>query len=104
VSFMVVRRRNEIGVRMALGASRRDILALVLREAGTLVAVGLAIGVVLAVGAALLARSLLFGLQPTDPVTIVMAACGLTAVAAAASALPAHRAARLDPLVALREE
>jgi putative ABC transport system permease protein len=104
VSFMVVRRRNEIGVRMALGASRRDILVLVLREAGTLVAVGLAIGVVLAVGGALLARSLLFGLQPTDPATIVMAAFGLAAVAAAASALPAHRAARLDPVVALREE
>jgi ABC-type antimicrobial peptide transport system permease subunit len=104
VSFMVVRRRNEIGVRMALGANRRDILVLVLREAGTLVAVGIAIGVVLAVGAAMFARSLLFGLQPGDPATIVMAALGLAAVAAAASALPAQRAARLDPVVALREE
>jgi predicted permease len=104
VSFMVVRRRNEIGVRMALGASGRDILVLVLREAGTLVAIGLVIGVVLAVGAALLARSLLFGLQPTDPATIVMACVGLAAVAAGASALPAQRAARLDPVVALREE
>ena len=58
---MVVRRRNEIGVRMALGATRRDIHLLVLREAGTLVAIGLGIGIVLAIGAAHFARSLLFG-------------------------------------------
>ena len=104
VSFMVVRRRNEIGVRMALGATRKDILALVLREAGTLLAVGLAIGIVLAIGAASFARSLLFGLQPSDPATIAIAAVGLAAVAAAASLLPAHRAATLDPVTALREE
>ena len=104
VSFMVVRRRNEIGVRMALGANRRDILVLVLREAGTLVAVGLVIGVVLAIGAAVLARSLLFGLQPSDPATLALAALGLAAVAATASLIPAHRAATLDPVTALREE
>jgi ABC-type antimicrobial peptide transport system permease subunit len=104
VSFMVVRRRNEIGVRMALGATRRDILVLVLREAGTLLAVGLAIGVVLAIGAAGFARSLLFGLQPSDPVTIAVAALALASVAIAASALPARRAASLDPVAALREE
>jgi putative ABC transport system permease protein len=104
VSFMVVRRRNEIGVRMALGANRRDILVLVLREAGTLVGLGLAIGIVLAIGTASLARSFLFGLQPFDPATLAMAALGLTAVAAAASLLPAHRAATLDPVAALREE
>ena len=91
---MVVRRRNEIGVRMALGATRRDILVLVLREAGTLLAAGLAIGIVLAIGAAILARSLLFGLTPFDPATIAIAALGLAAVAVAASLLPAHRAAR----------
>ena len=104
VSFMVVRRRNEIGVRMALGATRRDIRILVLREAGTLLAIGLAIGIVLAIGAATFARSLLFGLQPSDPATIAMAAVGLAAVAAAASLVPAHRAATLDPVTALREE
>ena len=104
VSFMVVRRRNEIGVRMALGATRKDILSLVLREAGTLLAVGLAIGIVLAIGAASLARSLLYGLGPSDPVTIVLASAALAAVAAAASLLPAHRAATLDPVKALREE
>jgi predicted permease len=104
VSFMVVRRRNEIGVRMALGATRRDILMLVLREAGTLLAIGIGIGAVLAVGAASLARSLLFGLGPSDPETLAMAAVGLAAVAVAASLLPAHRAATLDPVSALREE
>ena len=104
VSFMVVRRRNEIGVRMALGATRKDILVLVLREAGTLLAIGLAIGTVLAIGAASFARSLLYGLQPSDPTTIAIAALGLAAVAAAASLLPAHRAATLNPVTALREE
>jgi predicted permease len=104
VSFMVVRRRNEIGVRMALGATRRDIVWLVLREAGSLLAVGLGIGIVLAVGAASLARSLLFGLQPFDPATLAMAAVGLAAVAAAASFFPAHRASTLDPVSALRED
>ena len=103
VSFMVVRRRNEIGVRLALGATRRNILALVLREAGMLLAIGLAIGTVLAIAAATLARSLLFGLQPSDPLTIAMAALGLAVVAAAASVLPARRAAALDPVDALRE-
>ena len=86
VSFMVVRRRNEIGVRMALGATRRDIHILVLREAGTLVAIGLGIGIVLAIGAAYLGRSLLFGLTPSDPVTLVMA-----------SRRPRRRRARGEP-------
>jgi len=104
VSYMVVRRRNEIGVRMALGATRGDILGLVLREAGALVAIGLALGTALAIGAASFARSLLFGLKPSDPVTIAIAAAGLAAVAAAASVLPAHRAATLDPVAALRED
>ena len=104
VSFMVVRRRNEIGVRMALGATRRDIHILVLREAGTLVAAGLGIGIVLAVGAAYLGRSLLFGLKPSDPLTLIMTSLGLAAVALAASLLPAHRAATLDPVTALRDE
>jgi putative ABC transport system permease protein len=104
VSYMVVRRRNEIGVRMAMGATRGDILALVLKEAGALLAAGLPIGIVLAVGAATLARSLLFGLKPFDPATLALAALGLAAVAIAASLLPARRAAALDPVAALREE
>ena len=77
---------------------------LVLREAGTLLAIGLAIGIVLSIGAASFARSLLFGLQPSDPATIAIAAAGLAAVAAAASLVPAHRAATLDPVTALRDD
>ena len=104
VSYMVERRRNEIGVRMALGATRGDILGLVLREAGTLLAAGLAHRNGLAIGAASFARSLLFGLKPSDPATLALAAAGLTAVAAVASLLPARRAATLDPVTALRDE
>jgi len=104
ISYMVVRRRNEIGVRMAMGATRRDIVAMILREAATLLAIGLPIGVVLAVAAAHSARSLLFGLSPSDPLTLAIAVAGLAAVAAAASLLPARRAAALDPMAALRED
>jgi predicted permease len=104
ISYMVVRRRNEIGVRMAMGATRRDIVVMILREAGALLGAGLAIGVVLSIAAAHAARSLLFGLRPGDPVTLAIAVAGLSAVAAAASLLPARRAAALDPMAALREE
>ncbi len=104
VSYMVVKRRNEIGVRMAMGAGRGDIVRMVLREAGALFGAGLAIGAILAVAAAHTARSLLFGLRPTDPVTLAIAVACLAAVAAAASVLPARRAASLDPVAALREE
>jgi predicted permease len=104
ISYMVVRRRNEIGVRMALGASRRDVLTLVLREAGTLLGVGLAVGTGLALLAGSAARALLFGLTPSDPLTLGIAVVSLAGVAAAASFLPAHRAATMDPMQALRED
>ncbi len=104
VSYMVVRRRNEIGVRMAMGANRRDILVMILREAGTLLAVGLAIGTILSLVAATSARALLFGLKPSDPLTLAIAVASLTAIAAIASLLPAQRAAKLDPMAALRED
>jgi predicted permease len=104
MSFMVVRRRNEIGVRMALGANRRDILGMVIREAASLVGIGLVAGTLLAVAAATTARSLLFGLQPSDPLTFALAAAGLTIVALSSSLLPARRAASIDPVQALREE
>jgi predicted permease len=104
MSFMVVRRRNEIGVRMALGASRRHILGMVIREAAALLGIGLVIGAFFAVGAAMTARSLLFGLEPGDPTTLAMAAFGLTIVGLGASLLPARRAASIDPMQALREE
>ncbi len=104
MSYVVVRRTGEIGVRLALGATRRDILAMVLRQAATLVGLGLAAGSLLALAAGRSVRSLVFGLQPQDVKTLGLACAALGAVALAASLLPARRAARLDPLAALREE
>jgi ABC-type antimicrobial peptide transport system permease subunit len=104
MSYVVARRRTEIGIRMALGADARTVVRLIGREAGTLVVVGLVIGSVLAVVAGRSATALLFELQPGDPTTLGLAAIGLGAVAALASWLPARRAARLDPTIALREE
>ncbi len=104
ISYMVARRRNEIGIRIALGANRGNVMSLVLREAGILLAAGLLIGIGLSVAVGRVARSMLFGLKPTDPLTIGASVAGLAAVAIAASLLPAMRAARLEPMVALREE
>src|SRR5262245_18803870 len=104
MSYMVARRRNEIGIRMALGADRRDVVRMVMREAGLLLAAGLVAGGVLAVLAARTASTLLFGLQPGDPATLVMSAIALAGVAMLASYLPALRASRLEPTEALREE
>src|SRR5262249_19736820 len=104
ISYMVARRRNEIGIRMALGAARGEITGMILRESATLVAVGIAAGLAASLTAAHVAASLLFGLKPYDPATILMAVGILTLVALAASYLPARRAARLDPTAALREE
>jgi predicted permease len=106
MSYMVARRRNEIGIRMALGANRRDVVAMIMREAGVLLAAGLVVGTALALaaGRAVAGADLLFGLTPQDPLTLVLAAAGLAAVAALASYLPAQRAAGLEPTIALREE
>jgi len=104
MSYMVARRRSEIGIRMALGANRGDVLLLVLREAGWLLVAGLSIGTGLAVAAGRTASSLLFGLKPTDPATIGLSVALLAAVAIVASFLPAFRASRLEPMLALREE
>lgn len=104
LSFMVTQRRNEIGVRMALGADRFRIMKLILKDAGLLLVVGLAIGGVLAVLAAKFAKSMLYGLKPGDPLTIALAILTLGAVALFASYLPARRAAGQDPMTALRDE
>ena len=104
MSYMVARRRNEIGIRMALGAGRRDVIRMVMREASLLLAGGVIVGVVLAIAAARAATTLLFGLHPGDPATLAMAAGGLGLVALLASYLPALRASRLEPTEALREE
>jgi putative ABC transport system permease protein len=104
VSYMVVRRRSEIGIRMALGADRLRVLAMVMREAVILLAVGLVVGGGLAWFSGKAARTLLFGLTPQDPVSLVLAALLLAVVAVAASYIPAFRASRVNPLDALREE
>jgi putative ABC transport system permease protein len=104
MSYTVVRRKHEIGIRMALGADRRQVVRMIVREAAVLLAAGLLVGVVMSIAAAKFAEALLFGLRPQDPVTIVSAAGLLAAVALAASYLPALRAARLDPTMALHDE
>jgi ABC-type antimicrobial peptide transport system permease subunit len=104
ISYMVARRRSEIGIRMALGASRSNVLRLVLNEAAVLLSAGLIVGTVLALSSGKAAETLLFGLKPTDPLTIAMAVSLLACVALLASFFPALRAARTEPMAALREE
>jgi predicted permease len=104
MSYNVSRRTNEIGIRMALGAERLDVLRLVLRESMLLVAAGVCIGVAVALGAGRFVASLLFGLTATDTTTIIVAIAVMVLVAAIAGYLPARRAARVDPVVALRYE
>ncbi|HEV2426459.1 MAG TPA: ABC transporter permease [Terriglobia bacterium] len=104
MSYMVVRRTNEIGIRMTLGASRGEIVAMIVREAGVLLAAGLVAGVALSLAAGRAAGSMLFDLKPYDPLTLGLGAVLLAAVALGASYLPALRASRLNPTEALREE
>ena len=104
MSYAVVRRTNEIGIRMALGAEQRTVLWLVVRETLGLVLIGLAIGLPAALVAARLISSRLFGLTPTDPLTITGASLLLIVVSGFAGYLPARRASRVDPMVALRYE
>jgi putative ABC transport system permease protein len=104
MSFSVSQRTNEIGVRMALGAQREDILRLIFSQSARLVGVGLIVGVAGALAGSRLLRSLLFDVSPNDPVTFAIIALVLAAVAALASYLPARRATKVDPLVALRHE
>ena len=104
MAHAVVRRTNEIGIRMALGAERRNIVWMVLKESMVLVAIGLAVGLPASWGAAQLISNQLFGLRPSDPLTLATSVVLLTAVAALAGYLPARRASRVDPLVALRYE
>jgi putative ABC transport system permease protein len=104
ISYMVARRTNEIGIRMALGASGGAIRRLILREALLLLGIGLAVGAGLALAAARTASSMLFGLKPYDPATLLFAISILALVAISASYIPARRAAGVDPMVALREE
>jgi predicted permease len=104
LSYLVVRRRQEIGVRLALGATRAQIVRMVAAQSLGWVGAGLGAGVVLAVLAATTARSLLFGLAATDPLVLIAAAVTLAATAAVATVIPALRAGRLHPTSALRED
>jgi ABC-type antimicrobial peptide transport system permease subunit len=104
VSYSVARRRNEIGIRMALGADRHEIVRMVMREADCCWRPGWRFGTLSALAAARSAQALLFGLTPHDPATLVTAAAALAVIAALASYVPAVRASRLEPTEALRDE
>ena len=104
LSYGVARRTNEIGIRKALGAQHGTVIAMILRETGLLLSVGLMVGVGLSAAAVRLITSRLYGLAPTDPIAITIAVVLLGGVALLAGWLPARRASRVDPLVALRYE
>jgi predicted permease len=104
MSYMVVRRTSEIGIRMTLGAGRGEITRMILREAGVLLAAGLGVGILLSLAGGSAASSALFGLKAYDPLTLAIAAALLSLIALAASYLPARRATKVDPMVALRYE
>jgi predicted permease len=104
MAYAVARRTNEIGVRMALGASRAQILRMVIWESASLIGAGLTLGLPIALAAARLILGQLYGLRPADPVTIAGAIFLLAAVGAIAGFIPARRATKVDPMVALRYE
>ncbi len=104
VAYQITRRTGEVGIRMALGAQRGDVLWMFMRETLLVLAVGAAIGLPAAVAAAHILRSLLFGLEPSDPVTMISAMVALGGAGALAGFLPARRASRMEPMVALRLE
>jgi predicted permease len=104
MSYVVTKRTNEIGIRIALGAGRSNMLWMVLREILTLVSIGIVIGVPVTLAGNRLVSNMLFGLRPTDPTTLVSATVMLLIVAAIAGYLPARRASLVDPMVALRYE
>lgn len=104
ISYIVALRRTEIGIRMALGASRGDVVSIIIRQTTALLVAGLSLGILFALLAAQGASTLLFGVTPADPATVVGASLFLISVALAASYIPVRRATRVDPMVALRYE
>lgn len=104
LSYLVSRRRREIGIRLALGASRAGVLGLVVRRGMAYAAVGIAVGTVAALFLSQALSGFLFGVEPRDPATFAVVVVILFAIAAAASAVPALRASRVNPLEALRSE
>ena len=104
LAFSVSQRRNELGIRLALGAERRTILKMILGEGAMMAGIGLVVGGLAAIPLSRLLAGLLFGVQPIDPITIAVAALLLVAVAPAASWVPARTATAVDPMTALRGE
>jgi predicted permease len=104
LSYLVGQRTREIGLRMALGARRLDVLRLVVNDGARMTLIGAAIGLFAALGLTQLMSKMLFGVQPTDPITFVFVGVLLCSIALMASYLPARRAAKVDPMVALRYE
>jgi putative ABC transport system permease protein len=104
LSYGVASRRNEIGIRMALGAQTSAVLSMIMREGVMLVCIGIAVGLPVVLGLTRFAQTMLFGLSPTDPLSLTGAALFLFGVAMVAGFVPARRASKVDPLVALRSE
>jgi ABC-type antimicrobial peptide transport system permease subunit len=104
LSYVVGQRTQEVGIRMALGAQRRDVLRLILGEGTRLAVAGIGIGLAASLALTRLMSSMLFGVSATDPLTFLLVGLVLTAVACVACSIPALRATRVDPMVALRYE
>jgi putative ABC transport system permease protein len=104
MAYSVAQRTHEIGVRMALGAEPGDVLRLMVRDGMRLAGIGLALGIAGSIATARYLETELFGVRPIDPITLTSVVLGLAVVAVAACYFPARRAAKVDPLVALRYE
>jgi ABC-type antimicrobial peptide transport system permease subunit len=104
LTFSVARRTREIGIRVALGAQRRDVFKLIMIRGVVLVAIGALVGVGASIAFSRLLESLLFGVKPNNVATLLLVSVGLVAIALVACWIPARRATRVDPLVALRYE
>jgi ABC-type antimicrobial peptide transport system permease subunit len=104
LAYTVARSTNEIGLRIALGAKRQQVLGLVLKSACGMLVLGIALGIPAAWAGSGLIASMLFGLQPTDPLTILLAMVVLGVTAIVAAFVPGLRASRIDPMIALRYE
>jgi putative ABC transport system permease protein len=104
MSYIVLRRRNEIGIRIALGATRSGVYRLIAKDATVMVIAGLSVGVIVSLFLSRYAESLFFGLKANDPLSLILAAALLAMTAAIATLLPAKRAAHLEPVTALRED